>query len=111
MTNMATVTDYAVYMSASSNGFNEWRRNIFMHTDQPEVTIDLRFVEGDPKAIPYEQVREHGVSQLYLSVNDFTEILALLQSEQPIYVVLYEDVNWALLQTGPEPPGDQEPKV
>lgn len=109
MPNRAKITSYTAYMSASSEGFNEWRRQLFLRTDKWDVSVDLRFVDGDPKGRPLEQVRETGTSLVYLSMDDFDTVLHLLQTEEPVFVGLYESANWALIQTGPEPPGDQEP--
>ena len=108
MPNTAKITSYQVYVSASSEGFNEWRRNIFLHTEEDGVYVSLRFVDGDATGRNHEQVRENGTSLVYLPMDNFDTILHLLQTEKPVFVSLYESANWALIQTGQEPPGDEE---
>ena len=111
MSRLVPITSYLVRFAACSGGFNEWRKNIVIRTQDPATSCDIRFVD-DPASLPatWEKVREDGWSQVYLPANQFSGLLELLRTEKPLFLVLYADAKKALVQTGPEPPGEEEPQ-
>ncbi len=109
MTKMLPISSYSVYYAACSAGFNEWRKNIFIRTEDPKISADLRFVDKPAKVASLEQANETGVSLLYLRAGEFSGFLEVLRTEKPLYLVLYGDSKRAIVQTGPEPPGEDEP--
>jgi hypothetical protein len=104
------ITSYTVYYATCSNGFNEWRSNIIIRTADTSTNCDIRFVD-DPAAVPteWEYVKDPGWSKVYLPAGEFPRLLELMRTEKPLSLVLYPDSKRAIVQTGPEPPGEEEP--
>lgn len=109
MARLVGITTYQAYVAACSRGFNEWRQWLIIRSTDTSTYCDLRFVDDPDRWQPYEKVRESGPSQVYLPSGSFQNTLHLLQSEKPLYLVLYESSNRVIIQTGPEPPGEEEP--
>jgi len=109
MTRTIRVESYAVYVAATSLGFNEWRANIYIHTEEPGTYCDLRFVDDTATVAGFEDVQETGPSQIYLPYTMFGTFLDYLQTEQPLHVSLFGPPdNRVTVQTGAEPPGERE---
>jgi hypothetical protein len=109
MPRLVQVTSYIARMAAGSQGFNEWRENINISTEDSSTGCDVRFVD-DPSAWQnVETVNENGWSMVYLPHAAFQNFLHLLQTEQPLFLVLYGGASKrAVLQTGSEPAGEEE---
>jgi hypothetical protein len=109
MPRLLPITSYTVYYATCSKGFNEWRSDITIRTADTSTSASLRFVD-DPSSLPatWEKVNESGWSTVYLRATEFPAVLHLLQTEKPLSLVLYADSNRAVVQTGTEPPGEQE---
>lgn len=110
MSRLLPITSYQVYFAACSQGFNEWRKNIIIRTQDSATSCDIRFVD-DPSALPgeWEKVNENGWSQVYLPTGEFPALLEVLRTEKPLFLVLYGTAKRTIIQTGPEPPGEEEP--
>lgn len=109
MSRLIQIKDYRVRFATCSRGFNEWRSNITVSTYDSSTSCDIRFVEDPATWQQFESVNETGWSQLYLPASDFADVVTLLRGEQPLYVVLYGPPDSrAMIQSDPEPPGDEE---
>lgn len=109
MPRLLPITNYTVYYATCSKGFNEWRSDIIIRTSDSSTSASLRFVD-DPTSLPatWEKVNETGWSTVYLRATEFPAVLHLLQTEKPLYLGLYAESKRAVVQTGPEMPGEQE---
>lgn len=108
MARLVSITGYRASIAACSRGFNEWRANIFITTEDPATRCDLRFVDNVTTVQQLEQVNENGVSLVYLPFTQFSGFLEYLQTEKPLFLVLYGDSKRVIVQTGSEPPGERE---
>lgn len=102
------VKSYLIRIATGSLGFNEWRRNIIVRSDETRTYCDIRFVDNPASFQNIEKVRENGPSQLYLPLDSFEPTVDLLRNEEPLYIVLYESSNRAIIQSIQEPPGEEE---
>jgi hypothetical protein len=102
------VTHYQIIIAIDSVGFNEWRHNIMVWSDDPTTLCDIRFVDNPALFKQHEKVRENGPSQLYLPLDAFASTVDLLRNEKPLYIILYEPENMAIIQSIGEPPGEGE---
>ncbi len=102
------VKSYLIRIATGSLGFNEWRRNIIVRSDETKTYCDIRFVDNPASFQSIEKVRENGPSQLYLPLDSFEPTVDLLRNEEPLYIVLYESSNRAMIQSIQEPPGEEE---
>jgi len=109
MARQVLITSYEVFFATCSQGFNEWRKNIIVHTQDSATNCDIRFVDN-PSDLPqdWEKVNENGWSVVYLPSGEFTSLLEVLQTEKPLFLTLYASTKRAIIQTGAEPPGEEE---
>jgi hypothetical protein len=108
MTRQVLITSYEVSFATCSQGFNEWRKNIIVNTQDPATMCDIRFVDN-PSSLPpeWEKVDENGISVVYLPSDQFPSLLEVLQTEKPLFLTLYAIGKHVLVQTGAEPPGEE----
>lgn len=105
------VTAYQVYVAMTSLGFNEWRQNILVSTQEQGTGADLRFVDDPAACAVLETVRDTGWSQVYLPAAEFPHVLELLRTEKPLTLDVYTAEQRLILRTGPERPGEEEPAL
>jgi hypothetical protein len=108
MARLIKVKSYQIRIATGSLGFNEWRRNIIVRSDDFNTYCDIRFVDNPVSFKGIEKVRENGPSQLYLPLDAYDPTVDLLPNEEPLYMVLYESSNRAMIQSSQEAPGEAE---
>ena len=109
MAKLLVIRDYTVHMAGGARGFNEWRQSIFVRTSETGINCDIRFVDEPENFRNLEKVREDGNSLVFQDADAFDRTLHLLQSEKPLFIVLYgSPSDRVVIQTGPEPVGDDE---
>ncbi|MCK5353899.1 MAG: hypothetical protein KAJ63_02175 [Methyloprofundus sp.] len=81
------VKSYLIRIATGSLGFNEWRRNITVGSDDTRTYCDIRFVDNPASFQSIEKVRENGPSQLYLPLDAFEATVDLLRNEEQLYTV------------------------
>jgi hypothetical protein len=53
-------------------------------------------------------VYDNGIINAFMPLSKLHPTLDILRNETPVYFVVNETYNWAALQTGNEPTGDEE---
>ena len=105
------IEKFTVSLAAGSVGFNEWKANIYLYTTDPSTICNIRFIDPD-EITGHDTIVESGITTIYQHIEFFDRTLHLLQSEEPLKVVLYESAtpgeSRVLIDTGAEEPGQNQ---
>jgi hypothetical protein len=109
MARVLQISSYLVRIATSSKGFNEWRANVVVRTEDASTSCDIRLVDDVATWQQFESVDEMGWSTVFVPYTDFENIHTLLRTEQPLFLGIFgPPVSRVVIQSNAEPPGEEE---
>ncbi len=110
MATLKAINNYQLFV-ASHPQFNEWQENVLLRQDNTLI-VDVRFVADPANWASRGSINPNGVSLIYVGTERYPWFVDVLRNEKPLFAALYPASGTVpprlLLQTGPEPAGENE---